>query len=270
MFIRAVSDLHLEFSYGDVRLNELPTDKDTVLILAGDIGIASKPHTYLKFFEDKANRFRDVIYILGNHEHYKGSFTKSKNRIKDTLAEFVNVSVIEKETIVIDGVAFVGATLWTDMNHHDCLCMNNSQLMMSDYSSIRFGPTAEPWKFNLKPVNTVEDHINAKHYIFKEIKKQKDVGNKVVVISHHLPSYLSLAQEFKGDTSGGSLNGAYASELFEDIMDTQPNIWIHGHTHSSFDYKIGDTNVICNPRGYFTLGGNYLNLDFNEELLLNV
>ena len=270
MLIRPVSDLHLEFSYGNVRLNELPTDKDTVLILAGDIGLGSKSHTYLEFFEQKVSRFRDVIYIMGNHEHYKASFSKTKNRIRDTLLEFTNVHVIEKETIVIDDVAFVGATLWTDMNKHNTLCMYYSQLQMSDYNSIRHGTAVEPWKRKLRPTDTVEDHINAKHFIFKEIKKQKANGNKVVVVSHHLPSYMSLAKEFKGDTSEGSLNGAYASELYEDIMDTQPNIWVHGHTHSSFDYKIGDTNVICNPRGYFTLGGNYLNLDFNEELLLNV
>jgi Icc-related predicted phosphoesterase len=270
MLIRPVSDLHLEFSHGNMRLNELPTDKDTVLILAGDIGLANKPHTYVDFFRDKADRFRDVIYIMGNHEHYNGKFTRSLVYLKEALAEFVNVSIIEKETIVIDDVAFIGATLWTDMNNHDTLCMYNSELMMNDYKSIRFGPIAEPWKHKLRSRNTIEDHLNAKHYIFKEIEKQKAAGNKAVVISHHLPSYLSLDKEFKGDTSGGSLNGAYASELFEDISDAQPLVWIHGHTHSSFDYKIGNTNVVCNPRGYFTLGGNYLNLDFNEELLINV
>jgi len=270
MLIRPVSDLHLEFSCGNMNLPELPEDKDTVLILAGDIGLASKPHTYIDFFADVANRFRDVIYIMGNHEHYKGSFSCSKNRVRDNLLEFVNVHVIEKETIVIDGVAFIGATLWTNMNNLDTLCMYNSQMMMSDYTSIRHGSVDTPWSRKLTPKDTVEDFLNARHFIFKEIEKQKDKGNKVVVISHHLPSYLSLAEEFKGDTSGGSLNGAYASELAEDIMDSKPEIWIHGHTHSSFDYKIKDTRVICNPRGYFSESGNYLNTDFNNKLTLEI
>lgn len=266
MFIRPVSDIHLEFSHGNMRLNELPTDKDTVLILAGDVGLASKPHTYLDFFQDKADRFRDVIYIMGNHEHYKGSFSCSKNRAKDNLAEFVNVHVIEKESIVIDDVAFIGATLWTSMNNHDILCMEQARLTMNDYNTIRHGPNAEPWKCKLKPQETVADHVNASHYIFKEVEKQKALGNKTVVISHHAPSYKSIAEEFRGET----INGAYASELSEDIMDYDPNIWVHGHTHASFDYLIKDTRVVCNPRGYHTESGQYLNLDFNEELLIRV
>lgn len=270
MFIRPVSDLHLEFSYGNVRLNELPTDKDTVLILAGDIGLATKPHTYMDFFEQKADRFRDVLVIMGNHEHYKSNFSTTYHKLKEHLNKFVNVTVLEKETIVIDGVAFIAATLWTDMNNCDTLCMYYSELQMSDYKSIRHGTVVEPWKRKLRAKDTIGDHLNAKHYIFEEIKKQKAKGNKAVVISHHLPSYMSLAQEFKGDTSGGSLNGAYASELFEDIADTKPEVWIHGHTHSSFDYKLEDTRVICNPRGYYSESGNYLNLDYNEELLINV
>ena len=268
MLIRPISDLHLEFSEGNMRLNELPTDKDTVLILAGDIGLGSKPHTYLDFFEQKANRFRDVIYIMGNHEHYKASFPTTYGRVKDTLAEFVNVHVMEKESIVIDDTVFITATLWTDMNKGNPFCIESSKEMMNDYHSIRHGTNAEPWKKKLHPFDTIEDHLNAKHYIFTEIQKHKD--KKVVVISHHLPSYMSLAKEFKGDTSEGSLNGAYASELYEDIADTKPDVWIHGHTHSSFDYMLEDTRVICNPRGYHSLSGNYLNFDFNEELLLEV
>ena len=266
MLIRPLSDIHLEFSYGNMRLNKLPTDKDTVLIIAGDVGLASKPHTYLDFFKDKADRFRDVIVILGNHEHYKGSFSTSYARMKDTLHEFVNVHVMEKESIVIDDTAFIGATLWTSMANHDILCMEQSRLTMNDYRTIRHGTNAEPWKRKLNPIDTVEDHVNASHYIFKEIEKQKKVGNKAVVISHHAPSYKSVPKEFKGDT----INGAYASELSEDILEYSPEVWIHGHTHTSFNYFIGKTNIICNPRGYHTESGQYLNLDFNEDLLLEV
>lgn len=264
MLIRAVSDLHLEFSYGNMRLNELPTDKDTVLVLAGDIGLASKPHTYLDFFEQKANRFRDVIYVMGNHEHYKGSFSTSYGRAKDILHEFVNVHVMEKESIVIDDTVFICATMWTDMNNCNSLTMNLAAGCMNDYNQVRHGTTAEPWKVKLKPKDTVADHVNATHYIFKEIEKHKD--KKVVVVSHHLPSYQSIPKQFKGD----DLNGAYASELFEEIYKASPDIWIHGHTHASMDYMLHNTRIVCNPRGYDTLGGNDLNFDFNEELLLNV
>ena len=266
MLIRIVSDIHLEFSYGDMRLNERPEDKDTVLVLAGDVGLGSKPHTYLKFFEEKAHRFHKVIYILGNHEHYKGSFSTTFGRVKDNLEKFKNVVVLEKDTIVIDNVAFICATLWTNMDNLDSLCIEQSRLTMNDYRTIRHGTHAEPWKKRLHPHDTINDHINAKHYIFAEIKKQKAKDNKVVVVTHHLPSYKSISDKFKGDP----VNGAYASELFEDIADTKPEVWIHGHTHDSKDYMLADTRVICNPRGYHSMSGRDLNHDFNEEFTINV
>jgi len=184
--------------------------------------------------------------------------------MKDTLAEFVNVHVMEKESIVIDDTIFICATLWTDMNNHNSLTINLAAGCMNDYNQVRHGTNAEPWKVKLKPIDTIADHVNAKHYIFNEIEKHKD--KKVVVVSHHLPSYQSVPKQFQGD----DLNGAYASELFEDIIKTKPNLWIHGHTHASMDYKLADTRVVCNPRGYDTYGGGDLNMDFNEELLLDV
>lgn len=244
MFVRIVSDLHLEF--GPLDIPELSEDKNTVLILAGDIGLAQKTYTYKEFFEDVSSRFLAIVYILGNHEHYKGEFLTSLPKIRETLADLKNVHVIEKESVVIDGVAFIGATLWTDMNSHDVVTIAESGYSMNDYKIIRNGPCNVPWQRKLHPHDTIDDHIKAKRFIFKEIKKMKEAGHAVVVVTHHGPSYLSVAECYKGD----NLNGAYVTELFEDIMDAQPTIWCHGHTHVSFDYFIGDTRVICNPRGY--------------------
>jgi calcineurin-like phosphoesterase family protein len=248
---------------------ELDTDKETVLILAGDIGIAKRPTTYKYFLEDMSERFREVIMILGNHEHYGGNFPTTYTKIYEACLDFENVSILEKEAIWLDGVAFIGATLWTDMGNHDAQCIEQSKLWMNDYKTVRTGPSSEPWKRKLHPHDTVADHMNAKHYIFEEIKKQKAEGRKVVVIGHHLPSYLSVAEEFKGDP----VNGAYASELFEDIMDLgddQPEFFIHGHTHSSFDYMIGNTRIVCNPRGYLTQDPSDLNPNFDPCLTFEV
>lgn len=269
MLIRVMSDLHLEFSQCDMEVPELNTDKETVLILAGDIGLAKRPTTYKYFVEDMSDRFREVIFVLGNHEHYGGKFPTTYTKIKKELLDFENVSVLEKEAIWLDGVAFVCATLWTDMDNHDALCIEQSRLGMNDYNTVRTGPIGEPWKRKLHPHDTIADHMNAKHYIFDEIKKQKAEGRKVVVVCHHLPSYMSIPDEFKGD----SMNGAYASELFEDIMDLgddQPEIFIHGHTHTSFDYMIGNTRILCNPRGYVTQDPNDLNKDFDVNLVIDV
>ena len=216
-----------------------------------------------------SDRFREIIFVLGNHEHYKGKFPTTHTKIWNELVDYDNVSVLEKEAIWLDDVAFVCATLWTDMSNHDALVIEQSRLTMNDYNIIRTGPIGEPWKKTLHPHDTIADHLNAKHFIFKEIKKQKANGRKVVVVTHHGPSYQSVAEQFRGDP----VNGAYVSELSEDIFDLEddaPEVWIHGHTHVSFDYNIGNTRVICNPRGYDTGRGSDLNPDFDVNLLIEV
>lgn len=266
MFLRSISDIHLEFSKGEFDIPKLPTDKDTVLVLAGDIGIAMNEWTYVPFIEKMSERFLHIIYINGNHEHYKGKFLTSYSKIADRLSLITNADIMEKETMVINNVAFVCATLWTDMSKQNPHVIWEAQQSMNDYKTIRHGPTSEPWKWKLRPHDTVMDHIKAKSFIFEEIKKHKTDGKKVVVVTHHAPHAKSL--EGSDDAFRyASLNGAYYTELFEDIMDTQPDLWCHGHLHQSSDYKIGKTRILCNPRGYFPDG---LNPDFNPELLIEV
>ena len=259
MKIRVMSDLHNEF--GTMEIPELEDDKDTVLILAGDIGLAKKAWTYKEFVEDASMRFKDIIMVMGNHEHYGSEFLRSKDKMLEILADVPNAHVLEKETKVIDGYAFIGATLWTGMNNHDILVMEQARMIMNDYAKIRHGSPSEPWKRKLRPSDTVQDHVSAVHYIFEEIEKQHADGNKVVVVTHHAPSYSSVHQAYVGDP----INGAYVSNLDDRLLDIQhPVLWVHGHTHYSFDYMMGKVNIVCNPRGY---APSDLNPRFNPEML---
>lgn len=245
MKVRILSDLHLEFGYLDVPKTD--DDKDTILVLAGDIGLAKKDWTFKEFVEDMSMQFKEVIFIMGNHEHYRGSFRTSKQKLLDALADCPNVHVMDKESKVFDDVAFVCATMWTSMDGCDALVMEQARLMMNDYKLVRTGPSdTDAYLRKLHPKDTVEDHIVAVRYIFDEIEKQKADGKKVVVVTHQGPSWQSVAECYKGQP----LNGAYVSDLDERIHDAEPDVWIHGHTHHSFDYMIGNTRVICNPRGY--------------------
>lgn len=263
--IRILSDTHLEFSNGYMDMPKTDDDKDTILVLAGDIGIASKKHTYQEWIEDMSMQFKEVIYIMGNHEHYKGNFPTTKIKLLEALADCPNVHILEKESIVFDGVAFICATLWTSMDNMDALLMYDAALRMNDYICTRTGPINEPWKRKLKPKDTVEDHINAVHYIFAEIEKQKEAGNKVVVVTHHGVSLQSIHEIYKTEP----MNGAYVSNLDERILESEPNLMIHGHTHVSFDYMIGNTRVIVNPRGYFGTYGD-MNPDFDPLLTIDI
>lgn len=266
MKLRIMSDLHLEFSQGQMDVPELPDDKETVLILAGDIGLGKRPTTYKYFVEDMSDRFREVVMVLGNHEHYKGHFPTTYNKMWVELVSFDNVSLLEKEAIWLDDVAFIGATMWTNMDNLNQMTIYDANSQMNDYNCVRTGPISEPWKRKLHPKDTVEDFLNARHYLFEEIKNQKYTGKKVVVVTHHLPSFESIHPDFKGS----SLNGAYASELSTDIVELgndQPELWIHGHVHDNMDYMIDNTRVVCNPRGY---APSDLNDDFDVNLVIEV
>lgn len=258
MKLRICSDLHLEFS--DLVLPELEDDKDTILLLAGDIGVVEKQtnmtERFIPFLARASHQFRYVILILGNHEHYGGSFVRTASKLLSYIGEQTfeknNVILLEKETRVIDDVAFIGATLWTDCNKQSphALYLFNS---MADSRVIRTGPNKTlPYERKFRAPDTWVDHMYAKQYIWKAIDEQKAQGHKVVVMTHHAPSQKSVADQYIGN----ELNMFFHSNLDLDIMEHAPNLWVHGHMHNVSDYRIDesraicDTRVVCNPRGY--------------------
>ena len=242
-----MSDLHIEFmkSLDDFDIPAMQDDKDTVLILAGDIHSGKQlPAVFEKF----ADRFKAIIFVYGNHEFYSGNMPAIPGKVDKAIAHLSNVYTLNPGTVEIDGVHFVGSTLWTDMNKGDPFTMWDSGLNMNDYNKIRTGPQHEPWKRKLRPADTTAIHINNRNFMFENITLLKEAGKTVVAVTHHLPSYQCIALSFKGSR----LNGAYASELFEQVADSKPDLWVHGHTHESTDFMItDDTRIICNPRGYW-------------------
>lgn len=259
---------------------DLPVMKDEanqVLILAGDIGLADKPYTYKYFLEEASERFRDVIYIMGNHEFYQTSILRGVDKIKENLAlhaDMPNVHVLDNQVMVIDNVAFVCSTLWTNFNGLDSLSMYNSGRWMSDFKHIRTGPKDAPYMKKFTPSDAATIHHKSRTFLFDAIKREKSLGRKVVAVTHHAPSTLSIANEYKSG-KWAMLNGAYASNLEEDIFETEPELMIHGHMHSSFDYELVDelagkttgTRVICNPRGY---EGEALNPTFDPTFTVEI
>jgi hypothetical protein len=79
-------------------------------------------------------------------------------------------------------------------------------------------------------------------------KRERAQPLPVVVVTHHAPSKLSIKPKYQHDQL---MNGGYSSDLSEFILDhPEIRVWTHGHTHDTFDYTVGDTRVLCNPRGY--------------------
>jgi predicted phosphodiesterase len=272
MKIAVTSDVHLEF--GQLVLTN--DEGARVLILSGDICVAkdlmeyseqkkemgfsfAKSDRYHEFFQTCCENFPDVIYIAGNHEHYHGDFAETHKDLKTHLSYLKNLHILDKETVVIDGVTFVGSTLWTDMNNNDPLTLYQIRRMMNDFRIIKNSnkmvsfksfddegkPTFHERVAVFSPEDAVEEHVKCLDYI--KTAYDESVGD-VVVVGHHTPSLQSCHPMYRDDRE---MNGGYHSDLSEFIMD-RPRIklWTHGHTHEDFDYMVGDTRVVCNPRGY--------------------
>lgn len=277
MKFRLLSDLHLEFEkqhelndFGGMIVPPLPEDASTVLVLAGDIGLADRPYTFETFIQRASEQFQDVIWICGNHEYYHTSFIRGIPKIKERLLflDVPNVHFDNNFTVIIDGTAFICATLWTDMDHDrdpTASYFISGPNGLNDFKLIRNGTRDAPYKRPLKTFDCVVDFKHSKRIIFEEIAKHKAAGLKTVVVTHHGPSYQSVANQFKGDR----FNPAYVTELSDEIIDVGgPNVWVHGHTHVSLDYMIGDvTRVVVNPRGYVP---HDCNPDFDPELVVEL
>ena len=269
MKIQIVSDLHLEFSDINIK-NEVNAD---VLILSGDIMIAQDLHDHIAadfnpyssgaFAElgrkqQRVQRFRDFLkrcsfqfphtfYVAGNHEFYNGKFFAGIDYLREECAKFPNVYFLERDTKVIDDVVFIGGTLWTDLNNHDPITMHAIKDMMNDYRIIRNDQRAYA---KLSPQDTALRHKLTKEYFKLVLSNHKE--SKCVIVGHHSPSKLSTHQQY---ASQYLMNGGYSSDMSQFILDhPQIKLWTHGHTHHPFDYMIGETRIVCNPRGYESEG----------------
>ncbi len=269
MRLQIVSDLHLEFTN---RRTPMVIDNAgaDVLILAGDICTASKFDQFLPFFEDVSKKFSFILYIVGNHEHYKYKFQSTCNTIDHHLSKnFKNIQLLEKNWWIHEKVLFWGGTLWTDCNQGDKETRQTLAKSLNDFRLIQYGE----WD-HLLPINIMDEFRDSisglKHTL--EITNHSDVSldkhfNKVVVLTHHAPSFKSVPKKFKNDFH---MNGGYASNLEQFILDhPEIKLWIHGHMHDSVDYQIGETRVICNPAGYPDWQGTE-NGWFERELVVEI
>lgn len=251
MNLYAISDLHLEFS------NWQPPEavQADVIILAGDIwkkdhGI----HWARSTWPD-----RPIIYVAGNHEYY-GSVRESVESRLEAASRETGVHYLQNKEVQIEGVRFLGCTLWTDFrlfgNENRVLVMRECVQLINDFRVIREGG---------KPFSPVDaERLFHQSYKWLNEKLDEPFTGKTIVVTHHLPSAQLVAPEYENDVG----SAAFASRA--DELLGRSALWIAGHTHTSFDLDIKGTRVVVNPRGYTTYSRPVENYDFNPSLILEV
>lgn len=253
MRILVMSDLHLEF--GDMDRNWNPPECDAV-ILAGDIATGVVGVMWAKTIP------APVFYVPGNHEFYgKRRYHRHMEKLH-AKAEDSNVAVMQNRIIqgeiAGEKVRILGATMWTDFGLHgtEHLSQVAAQREMNDYKQIRMDHSKM-----LMADDTRRLHLESKFWLSEQLRQPFD--GKTIVITHHAPSEQSVPDRYRGD----SLSPAYAARLENLICNYEPTLWVHGHIHDSMDYRICETRIVCNPRGY---KGHELNKNFNPHLVVEI
>lgn len=258
-FIRAISDIHLDFDVENGwkflssfkkpwRPEPLPTDKETALLLAGDIWHAKKSFDFrgTSWIAEISKQFQYVIIVLGNHDFWGGDINEEYNSYRNNIARqnLKNVYILQNSALYFPGLKILGATLWTDFND-GCFNVLESAATnsgMRDYLYISNKGN------KLSSEKLFIEHQISKEFIFEEAMRDYP-EQKIIVVTHHSPSHRSAPKELFYPGNEMEL-AMYHSNLDEKIIKTEIDLWVHGHSHRAVDYTINKTRILSNPRGY--------------------
>jgi predicted phosphodiesterase len=242
MRLQILSDIHAEFQndLGEKFITQYlrPRNVD-VLIIAGDIGVGDSLmyslHLISKTYKDSR-----VLYVPGNHDFYHSSFRFVMDKLHLLENSLPNLSILSNKMVTINGINFVGTTLWFKKNKKYKEYAN----MLSDFPLI----------------------ANFEYVVFEENQEAIDflnwhVNKDSIVITHYMPTYESVPARYKDDP----FNMFFVCNMESLIHERKPKMWVHGHTHDSFNYMLGDTHIVCNPLGYL---GKEINAGFIPNMII--
>jgi predicted phosphodiesterase len=252
-----LSDLHMETTRGwDLPSKDLRPDFD-VLVMAGDL--ITRMERGVAWLLDRVDD-RPVVYVSGNHEKWGADADRTVEKAR-AAAKGTNVHVLEDAAVEIGGVRFAGCCLWTDFalfgDPRAAMAVAGSR--MNDYKRIRTAGYFE----RFQPRHALSRHVRSRAFLEAELRRPRSIP--LVVVTHHAPVPdlgFAIAPPEPGETFDDDtvLDAAYRSDL-RDLMLPQPadaergplrpaEIWVHGHTHESFDAVVGATRVVSNAKGY--------------------
>ena len=255
MKLYVISDLHTDVCRFKFTFPDPMPDYD-VAVIAGDV--CEDMVKAVKWLGASPLRGKPIIYVAGNHEFYGEKM--DTNRVKAAkIANDHGVTILQDSHVDIDGVRFIGATLWTDFrlagDAHQLPAMWTAEENMNDYRRIRL---AQHNYRVLRAKDTLAEFTTSRDYIERTLLQ---TAHPAVVVTHHGPSLRSVNTERYGNTL---LNAAYCSDM--EHIAQKATLWIHGHTHFCTQYQIGDCRVVSNCRGY----EGYENTGYDPELVVEV
>ncbi|MBN8494831.1 MAG: metallophosphoesterase family protein [Burkholderiales bacterium] len=249
MKLLLLSDLHLELS--DLVLD--PALEVDVALLAGDI--VNPGHRLADWVARSPvlRRARAVVAVAGNHEYFDTVLQQEAAALRRAAAAARHPPLhwLDGDAVVIDGVRFLGCTLWTDF----ALRIDTPQGPRSDAArglAVAAQRMADYWVISwrddgprrpLTPQDTLRLHQAQRQWLAEALAQPFD--GPTVVLTHHGPHRGSLVPRFAADW----VSAAYLNELPDSFFQV-PRLWLHGHTHASSDYRVGGCRIVCNPRGY--------------------
>ncbi|WP_343582994.1 metallophosphoesterase family protein [Herbaspirillum sp.] len=259
MRLLILSDLHLEVWREKAPPIRPEASRPDVVILAGDI---DKPARALAWAE-RTFAGLPVLYVSGNHEGYGNTWEGALRDLAQRGAASSNVRLLERGETVIGGVRFLGATLWTDYalfgEENRQRAMAAAEPVMMDYRRIE---VEDGGVRPMTPDDTVRLHRADLAWLAEKLETPFD--GRTVVITHMAPSLRSVAQRYAQDL----VSAAFSSNL--DALVERADLWVHGHTHDSFDYRVGDCRVVCNPCGYLRRDGTPENERYDPDLIVEI
>jgi predicted phosphodiesterase len=251
--LRVLSDLHLEFS----DFAPPPAHCDAV-VLAGDIhqGVAGLTWARRVFAD------LPIIYVPGNHEYYGRDWDRLAGQMARVARE-QDIHLLDRGAITIAGVRILGCTLWTDFDLFGSERRDDSMTAVGrtlfDYRYI------ESQGQRIIPEQTRQRHLVDRAWLEEQLDPAPGCDwRATVVVTHMVPSQKSTAERYKALP----VSAGFASHL--DAVVARANLWIHGHTHDSYDYALNGCRVVCNPRGYQKPGRRFENNRFDPGLVVAI
>lgn len=254
MRIQVFSDLHVDVA--SAKPITIGADVDAVIVAGDTCQGAQEAFAHIRRIVPMRV---PVVMPVGNHEYY-GRCLPEEIAIARATAPAFGIHLLENDTAAIAGVRFVGCTLWTDYRLFGSAnvptAMRTAAQGLNDHRRITW--SKQPWA-RFRPAEALLLHSHSRTFL--QTVLQAGHQGPTVAITHHAPHPRSLHPRYAKDL----LSAAYVSDLEDLIVAAAPALWVHGHVHTSFDYAVGMTRVLCNPHGY----GNE-NPDFDPGLVVEV